>query len=147
MTIKMLCCLLRPSGGTVSILGAPLALDVLATIADQNERPDGYDRDLFAYGDTVDDRGCRTRALVLIRDSLTPAQFDPVGCAVTGPVKQAKGAPDPSNWIPSDNGFACTHLSGWVSIKARWALSMDQSEHGRIRNLLTDRCPEQTIAS
>ena len=51
-----------------------------ATIADQNERPDGYDRDLFAYGDTVDDRGCRTRALVLIRDSLTPAQFDPVGC-------------------------------------------------------------------
>ena len=48
----------------------------------ENEQPDGYDRDLFAYGDTVDDRGCRTRALVLIRDSLTPAQVDPVGCAV-----------------------------------------------------------------
>jgi hypothetical protein len=61
-------------------------------------------------------------------------------------VNQAKGAADPSNWIPPDTGYVCTYLADWVSIKARWGLSMDKSEHGRIRNLLTDRCPDQTIA-
>jgi hypothetical protein len=64
---------------------------------------------------------------------------------VTGSVNQSKGAADPSNWIPPDDDFVCTYLSGWVSIKARWGLSMDQSEHGRISNLLTDRCPGQVI--
>lgn len=188
-----------------TIPGTVLALDVLALITVENEQQDGYDRDLFAYGDTVDGRGCRTRALVLIRDSLSPAQVDPVGCAVvagdwysaydgvtwsdpaeleidhvvalkeawdsgawgwaperrsafgndlddarslravTAAVNQDKSAADPSNWLPPDPEFVCTYLSDWVSIKARWNLSMDQSEHGRIRNLLTDRCPDETI--
>ena len=191
---------------STTIPGSLLALDALGAIPVENEQPDGYDRGLFAYSDTVDDRGCRTRPLVLIRDSLTPAQVDPVGCAVvagdwysvydgitwedpaevqvdhvvalkeawdsgawgwtaerrsafgndledprslravTGSVNQAKGAADPSNWIPPDETFVCTYLADWVSIKARWSLSMDQSEHGRIRNLLNDRCPDQTIA-
>jgi hypothetical protein len=183
-----------------------LALDVLAVIAVENEQSDGYDRDLFSYGDVTDDRGCRTRSSVLIRDSLTPAQVDPAGCAVvagdwysaydgltwmdpaeldidhvvglkeawdsgawgwdaqrrsafgndledarslravTDSVNQSKGSADPSNWIPPNDDFVCTYLADWTSIKARWGLSMDQSEHGRIRNLLTDRCPDQTIA-
>jgi hypothetical protein len=191
---------------STTVPGSLLALDVLATITVENERPEGYSRDLFSYGDTVDGQGCRTRALVLRRDSLTPAQVDPVGCAVvagdwysvydgvtwsdpaeldidhvvalkeawgsgawawtpqrrsafgndledprslravTSSVNQSKGAADPSNWIPPNADFVCTYLSDWVSIKARWSLSMDQSEHGRIRNLLTDRCPGQTIA-
>ena len=59
-----------------------LALDVLATIPVEFEHPSGYDRDRFRYGDIVDDHGCRTRALVLMRDSLTPAQVDAGGCAV-----------------------------------------------------------------
>ena len=41
----------------------------------------------------------------------------------------------------------CNYLADWVSIKARWSLTMDQSEHGRIRNLLTYQCPNQTIAA
>lgn len=191
---------------STTVPGSLLALDVLAMITVENEQPAGYERDLFSYGNTTDGRGCRTRALVLIRDSLTPAQVDFVGCAVvagdwysvydavtwddpaelevdhvvalkeawdsgawgwtaqrrsafgndledprtlravTGSVNQSKGAADPSNWIPPDPDFVCTYLSDWVSIKARWGLSMDQSEHGRIRNLLTDRCPDQTIA-
>ena len=191
---------------TTTVPGSLLALDVLATIPVENERPDGYDRDFFAYGDIVDVYGCSTRARVLIRDSLTPAQVDPVGCAVvagdwlsvydavtwpdpaeleidhavalkeawdsgawgwvperrsafgndledprtlravTGSVNQSKSDKDPSNWIPPNAEFVCTYLSDWVSIKARWGLSMDQSEFGRIRNLLTDRCPDQAIA-
>ena len=59
-----------------------LALDVLATIPVEREHPDGYDRDRFRYGDTVDPLGCRTRALVLKRDSLTPAQVDAGACTV-----------------------------------------------------------------
>jgi hypothetical protein len=41
-----------------------------------------YDRDLFGYPDVRDGAGCNTRARVLIRDSLTPAQVDPFGCGV-----------------------------------------------------------------
>ncbi len=45
--------------------------------------PGGYDRDRFDYpqGGT-DSRGCSTRALVLIRDSLDPAQVAYPGCKV-----------------------------------------------------------------
>ncbi len=183
-----------------------LALDVLATIPVELEHPSGYDRDRFRYGDIVDDHGCRTRALVLMRDSLTPAQVDAGGCAVvagdwysrydgatwtdpaeleidhvialkeawdsgawawddarltafgndvddvrslvavTGAENQAKSDKDPSNWLPSNADAVCTYVADWTSIKARWGLSMDESEHGRVRNLLTDRCPGQTIA-
>lgn len=57
------------------------ALDVLETIEVTNERPEGYDRDLFDYP-TLIDNGCDTRDTVLIRDSLTPAQVDPFGCGI-----------------------------------------------------------------
>jgi hypothetical protein len=149
---------------------------------------------------------CDTRALVLIRDSLTPAQVDASGCAVvagdwyspyddltwsdptelevdhvvalkeawdsgawnwnderrskfgndledarsllavTSSENQSKGADDPSNWIPPNDDYVCTYLPDWISIKARWELSMDESEHGRVQNLLSDRCPEQLVA-
>ena len=84
------------------------------------------DARLTAFGNDVDD----VRSLV----------------AVTGAENQAKSDKDPSNWIPSNPDAVCTYLADWTSIKARWGLSMDESEHGRIRNLLTDRCPGQTIA-
>ena len=51
----------------------------------------------------------------------------------------------PSNWIPTNEAEVCTYLADWLAIKARWSLSMDQSEAGRIRNLLDDRCPDQTV--
>mgnify|MGYP005812892151 CR=1 FL=1 len=84
------------------------------------------DARLTAFGNDVDD----PRTLVV----------------VTGSQNSAKGEKDPSNWIPPNADALCTYLADWTSIKARWGLSMDQSEHGRIRNLLTDRCPGHTIA-
>lgn len=60
--------------------------------------------------------------------------------AVTDNVNQAKGDKDPSNWMPPLQSDWCSYLSDWVSIKARWQLSMDESESGRIRNLLTRQC-------
>ena len=45
-----------------------------------------------------------------------------------------------------NEAFVCTYLADWIAIKARWELSMDQSEFGRTRNVLAERCPDQTIA-
>jgi hypothetical protein len=191
---------------STTVPGSLSALDILATINVENEQQAGYDRTLFAYGDIVDNRGCNTRSVVLIEESVTPAQVDFSGCAVvagdwlsaydgvtwsdpgelevdhvvalkeawdsgawawtserrsaygndvhdprslravTSSVNQSKGAADPSNWLPPDPSFVCTYLSDWISIKARWGLSMDSSEHGRIRNVLTERCPDQMVA-
>ena len=61
--------------------------------------------------------------------------------AVTDEVNQSKADKDPSNWMPPLLSARCTYLADWVAIKARWQLSMDESEFGRIRNLLTRDCP------
>jgi len=185
--------------------GLLAALEVLALIPVENEHHSGYDRELFGYPADLDGDGCDTRAEMLIRGSLTPAQVDPSGCgvvagdwyspyddvtwsdpgevqidhvvalseawdsgawawdqamrvaygndlddarslrAVTGALNADKGNKDPSNWIPPNDAYVCEYLADWVAIKARWGLSMDQSEFGRIRNLLTKRCPGQLI--
>jgi len=66
--------------------------------------------------------------------------------AVTAGQNRSKSDRDPSNWIPPQKSYVCTYLSEWVAIKARWNLSMDQSEFGRIKNLLTASCATTTIA-
>lgn len=189
-----------------TVPGSVLALDVLALIAVTNEDRTSYERDRFGYPADRDGDGCNTRAEVLQRDSLTPAQVDPFGCqvtagdwyssydgaaytdpadvqidhvvalseawdsgawawgperltaygndlddprslrAVTGALNTDKGDKDPSNWLPPDPAAVCGYLADWVAIKARWGLTMDQSEAGRIRNVLTDQCPGQLIA-
>lgn len=71
---------------------------------------------------------------------------DPRGLrAVTDNVNQSKGDADPSNWVPSRDSFVCTYVSDWIAIKAHWGLTMDESEHGRLRNLLRGRCAGTTV--
>ena len=65
---------------------------------------------------------------------------------VTDNVNQQKSAKDPSNWVPPLESYVCTYLGNWISIKARWNLSMDQSEWGRIKNLLNSSCAGLVIA-
>ena len=60
--------------------------------------------------------------------------------AVTDNVNQSKGDKDPSNWLPPLESYLCTYIGDWISIKARWGLSMDKSEAGRVRNLLAASC-------
>ena len=67
--------------------------------------------------------------------------------AVSDRVNMSKGDKDPSNWMPPQRSYWCTYLGDWISIKARWALSMDQSEYGRIKNLLATDCSTLTISS
>ena len=67
--------------------------------------------------------------------------------AVTDRVNVSKRDKDPSNWMPPLRSYWCTYLGDWISVKARWGLSMDQSEFGRISNLLASNCASLTIAS
>jgi hypothetical protein len=66
--------------------------------------------------------------------------------AVTAGQNRSKSDKDPSNWIPPQSSYRCIYLSEWVAIKSHWKLSMDQSEFGRIKNLLTASCATTTIA-
>lgn len=66
--------------------------------------------------------------------------------AVTGASNGSKGDRDPSNWLPPASADLCSYLSDWISIKARWGLTMDSSEFGRIRNQITDNCPGLAVA-
>ncbi len=70
------------STSTTTIPGSVEALEVLAQIPVAREHQEGYDRDRFGYPDDRDGDGCDTRAEVLIRDSTTRPQIDPVGCTV-----------------------------------------------------------------
>jgi hypothetical protein len=67
--------------------------------------------------------------------------------AVTSGVNRSKGDKDPSNWLPPNASYVCTYLSDWVAVKSRWGLSMDQSEFGRVRKLLTGRCAGTSLAA
>lgn len=66
--------------------------------------------------------------------------------AVSASQNRSKGDKDPSNWIPPQASYLCTYLSDWVAIKSHWGLSMDQSEAGRIKNLLNRSCASTSVA-
>lgn len=66
--------------------------------------------------------------------------------AVRDRVNTSKSDKDPSNWMPPLRSYWCSYLSDWISIKARWGLSMDQSEFGRVKNLLNSDCSGLTVA-
>ena len=80
-----------------------------------------------AYANDMTDR----RTLVAVRDRVNASKSDK----------------DPSNWMPPLRSYWCSYLGDWISVKARWNLSMDQSEFGRIKNLLNSDCSSLTIAS
>lgn len=66
--------------------------------------------------------------------------------AASATSNRSKSDKDPSNWLPTRASYVCTYVTNWVSIKARWGLSMDQSEFGRVRNVLRSQCPGATIS-
>jgi hypothetical protein len=65
--------------------------------------------------------------------------------AVSSSSNRSKGEKDPSNWLPPASGYVCTYVANWISVKARWNLSMDQSEWGRLNNLLSGQCAGSTM--
>jgi hypothetical protein len=66
--------------------------------------------------------------------------------AVTVASNRQKADDDPSNWLPPLAAAQCRFIGDWLAIKARWGLTMDASEHGRIRNLLLGQCVGLSVA-
>jgi len=56
--------------------------------------------------------------------------------AVTDSVNQSKSDKDPTEWLPPLASYRCTYLANWVSVKARWSLSMDEGEHAAVKSAL-----------
>jgi hypothetical protein len=59
--------------------------------------------------------------------------------AVTSRSNESKGENDPSTWLPVPSAL-CQYVADWVSIKARWGMSMDDSEWRRVEQLLQGEC-------
>ncbi|NCX31672.1 MAG: HNH endonuclease, partial [Actinobacteria bacterium] len=65
--------------------------------------------------------------------------------AVSSSSNRSKSDKDPSNWLPPLRSYWCIYVSNWISVKARWNLSMDESEWGRVNNLLSGQCAGTTL--
>ena len=48
--------------------------------------------------------------------------------AVTASVNRSKGDRDITSWLPSDKKFLCDYLKGWVTVKAKYKLTVDVLE-------------------
>ena len=59
--------------------------------------------------------------------------------AVTAAADRAKGASGPEEWLPPDPLYRCRYVADWIAVKARWQLSMDESERAAVKNIL-DAC-------
>ena len=60
--------------------------------------------------------------------------------AVSSSSNESKDDADLSNWLPLYTADVCPYILDWIAIKARWQLTTDQSEAGRLNNLLTGQC-------
>ncbi|HYD98387.1 MAG TPA: HNH endonuclease family protein [Alphaproteobacteria bacterium] len=76
----------------------------------------------------------RERRAEFANDLSDPRTLIAVGAAVN----RAKGAKGPEEWLPPDPAYRCRFVADWVSVKARWGLSMDESERVAIGNILAD---------
>lgn len=56
--------------------------------------------------------------------------------AVYKSANRSKGAKDPVQWMPDNASFHCQYLARWVSLKAKWNLSMDKVEREQVMNRL-----------
>ena len=65
----------------------------------------------------------------LKREKYANDQTDPRHLiAVTGPSNRSKSDQDPAEWMPTNKAYYCEYIANWVSIKVRWALSIDAKE-------------------
>ena len=56
--------------------------------------------------------------------------------AVTSQSNQAKSAYDPAQWLPVA-AARCQYAADWVSVKAKWSLSVDSSEKNALLKILS----------
>lgn len=71
------------------------------------------------------------------RDFANDLGFDDALVAVTDEVNQAKGDKDPSQWMPPFPDASCRYVGSWISMKFRWALTIDTAERDKLAQVLT----------
>lgn len=59
--------------------------------------------------------------------------------AVSGASNTAKGASDPTDWLPPNKDVWCAYAAVWIEVKAAWGLTADQPEIDAL-TLLADTC-------
>ena len=65
----------------------------------------------------------------LKREKYANDQTDPRHLiAVTGASNRSKSDQDPAEWLPTNKAYTCEYIANWVSIKVRWALTIDAKE-------------------
>jgi hypothetical protein len=61
-------------------------------------------------------------------------------------VNATKRDRDPMGWLPPNNADTCRYVGDWLSIKARWHLTIDTAEATTVSNLLNGTCSGLAIA-
>ncbi|RSO06944.1 HNH endonuclease [Streptomyces sp. WAC 06783] len=64
--------------------------------------------------------------------------------AVTARANRSKADQDPAQWMPPAEDARCQYLDDWVSVKTRWALSVDGTEQQSLQQL-SEVCPDTTM--
>ena len=57
-------------------------------------------------------------------------------------VNRAKGKQPPDQWRPEDSAGWCLYAANWVSVKAKWELTVSRAEVGALREML-DTCDDE----
>ncbi|MFJ8098717.1 HNH endonuclease family protein [Streptomyces griseofuscus] len=64
--------------------------------------------------------------------------------AVTARTNRSKADQDVAQWMPPAEDARCQYLTDWVTVKTRWALSVDAIEQRALQQL-AEACPDTTL--
>src|SRR5690606_38516634 len=78
-------------------------------------------------------------------DYANDLEIDATLTVVTGSVNGAKGASDPTGWVPSYLGSRCRYVTDWLTVKYRWNLTVDTMEKSSLATLIGDYCGDTTV--
>ena len=65
--------------------------------------------------------------------------------AVSHAAASARGAKDPSAWLPTSATARCGYATAWVSTKFRWDLTITPSEESALSAVLTGTCGDAVV--
>jgi DNA uptake protein ComE-like DNA-binding protein len=58
--------------------------------------------------------------------------------AVSASSNRSKGDKDPASWLPPRTSYHCEYIYKWVNVKIRWSLSVDPTEHSKIKSIASN---------
>ncbi|MGW3956233.1 HNH endonuclease family protein [Streptomyces sp. NPDC004752] len=64
--------------------------------------------------------------------------------AVSAASNRSKADKDPTGWLPPHIPYRCEYLTNWITIKTRYTLSIDPTEHNTLTRELAP-CPDKPI--